>query len=307
MRPKTAIEKKENRELLVGGEAAISSFFIPGEIGRAFDANEFTINEYVRTLVEIVRDPETPPREQMAAMKMLEMKAKEGMILGGLIQQKRLNLTKKMEDGTVAEYNEEGLRVVREGSDRLLSTLELLQEGEETSEVIDVEVLDDDRRPTGDSRPDPGKRGGGSDGRGDTGPDGAGGSTDSPQLGEEWPDAADSCGGSPGPDDEGGASGTEAERGEGLPGESGGSPEDAGPGEADGGGHESPYANRGPIVPGGKPVPTPTSDLIERLRELGEGTGTQEPGDGVDRGFIERTVRDVVGARKPTRDPGQLR
>ena len=100
-----AIQKTDTHSLVVGGVESLASFFMPGEISRAFHNHKWHVDEMVDTLVAIIRDdalvatkkkdgttvmvPAVSPREKMAAISMLAQKAKEGLILGGMIQQAR--------------------------------------------------------------------------------------------------------------------------------------------------------------------------------------------------------------------------
>lgn len=148
-----------NHEIVVGGGEGLTSFFVPGDIDNAFRENQWSVAEMVEVLTNIVRDgttrhierrdgsvveePVVTAREKMAAIAMLDKKAREGMILGGLITRDRLTVKKKLEDGSEAEYNEEGMRLTTEASSRLKSTLALL-EGASTAEgdeIIDVEPV----------------------------------------------------------------------------------------------------------------------------------------------------------------------
>lgn len=278
------IEKSEHHDIVVGAGEGLASFFVPGELDRAFRENEWSVAEMVEVLTNIVRDsatkviqrkdgtfieePITSPKEKMAAIQMLDKKAKEAMVLGGLIQKERLQLTKTGADGTTAEYNAEGMRLTQDGSSRLQSTLALLEGASKSTSdsIIDVEVTDERR----DDECDGSGGGGGllprqprgsdtSDGPGRTGSgdgpssDGCGGDgVCGPVYGKEWTDEANSRWGQN--DEQETTGGAEDERSTGIPESAGGS----GEGEGDGG--ESPGTgqeagcdsggNKRPVVPG---------------------------------------------------------
>lgn len=184
--PSSEIVKREDHDLLSGGEGGLTSFFVPGEIDKAFRENDYAVTEMISTLCDIVRskdmriitrkdgmiieEPVCTPRDVMAALKMLDDKAMKGMVLGGLIQNDRLEFRRNLGDGTVAEYSQEGLRLVTKGSDRLRSTLALLEKAGDSGsdEVIDVEIEsesgNDGRDAVGRERAAPGPGGRGSDG-----------------------------------------------------------------------------------------------------------------------------------------------
>lgn len=163
--------KTDKHELVAGGGGGLTSFFVPGEIDKAFRENEWAVAEMVQVLTNIVRctdvktitkkdgtlieEPVTTARERMAAITMLDRKAKEAMVLGGLIQTDRLTLKKTAEDGTEAEYTVEGKRIAGESSSRLKSTLELLtaaSHSQSPNEIIDVveDELNESRDGSGD-------------------------------------------------------------------------------------------------------------------------------------------------------------
>ncbi len=153
-----AIIKTGNHAIVAGGSENLTGFFLPGELSTAFQENNWTVQEMVEVLCDIVRnkdvrhiekrdgsivdEPVTTARERMAAISMLDKKAKESLIMGGLIVKDRLTLKKQLEDGTEAEYNMEEMRITQEGSSRLKSTLALLEGASkaEGDEIIDVEV-----------------------------------------------------------------------------------------------------------------------------------------------------------------------
>jgi hypothetical protein len=157
------IEKSQHHDIVVGvGGGGLTSFFVPGEVDKAFKVNEWTLEEMVEILTSIAREcstkiitlkngtiieePAVTPRERMAAIAMLEKKAKDSMVLGGLIQKDQLQVRKTLSDGSEAEYNAEGMRLAREGSSRLQETLNLLEKASTSndSDIIDVEVIADD-------------------------------------------------------------------------------------------------------------------------------------------------------------------
>lgn len=160
----TDIRKSENHEIVAGGGEGLTSFFMPGAIDSAFRENNWSIYEMVEVLTDIALSKETKittykdgsvveesvvtPKERIAAALMLDRKAKEGMVLGGLITKDRLTVRKKLDDGSEAEYNAEGMRLTMEGSSRLKTTLALLEDASKSKsdKVIDVEVLDNDKR-----------------------------------------------------------------------------------------------------------------------------------------------------------------
>lgn len=189
------IGKSKHYDLVVGAGEGLTSFFVPGDIDRAFRENEFAVSEMIEILTDIARakdmrviqrkdgtqieEPITSPRERLVALKMLDQKAKEAMVLGGLIQSERLQLKKVASDGTTAEYNAEGMRLIQEGSSRLKSTLAILEGAScsKSDEIIDMEEEDGPKNDGGDgprlqSRPVSGgkpKRSDQDSGRGGTG------------------------------------------------------------------------------------------------------------------------------------------
>lgn len=294
----THLIRTENHEIVANDGVGLCSFFVPGDIDAAFRENSWAVGDMVEVLTDIVRDkttrtierrdgsvvlePIVTAREKMAAMAMLDKKAKEALILGGLIVKDRLTAKKTTEDGTEIEYNEEGMRLTEEGTSRLKSTLALLEGASQSKsdEVLDVDPegnVTTERHEDADTttRSDESGGGGPSDGsllprqpRGDdpnhkpvrritgsgSGHDGSGGDDVCGSLhGVERSDASDACW--EGPDyDEGPIGGTENEREAGLLLESGGGVENAGAGEEgelDGGGDlPDPVAPKRPVIPG---------------------------------------------------------
>ena len=279
----------------MGGGEGLTSFFVPGEIDSAFRDNSWCVAEMVEVLTDIIRDkttrrverrdgsvveePITSVRERMAAITMLDRKAKEAMILGGLIQKDRLTAKKTTGDGTEIEYNAEGMRLTEEGSSRLKSTLALLEGASKAKgdEIIDMEVDDasttrnesSNIRSNGASRRGPSDGSllprqprGSSDGIEPVGPDtgdksrsiGCGGNDICGELhGVERSDATETYW--EGPDyDEGPTGGAEDERESGISEQLGGSGEGKDLGgegsEHRGGNLPNPESPRRPVVPG---------------------------------------------------------
>lgn len=154
------VEKTEDHSLVSGRteQGGICSLFLPSSVDGAFRESNFEIQEFVDVLLSIIREdrvitttrrdgsvvevPAVSPREKMAALAMLERKARESMVLGGLIANERLNLKKRLGDGTVAEYDSENMRLVQEGSSRLRTTMDLLEQANssKSNEILDVSV-----------------------------------------------------------------------------------------------------------------------------------------------------------------------
>lgn len=168
------ITPRKDHHLLAGGSGGLASFYIPSELDAAFRANSWEALEMIDVLCSIIRDdsvrtitrrdnsvieePCVTPREKMAAIVMLDRKAKEGLTLAGIIVNEKLNLKRQLEDGTVAEYDSEGMKIVEAGSSRLQRTLALLEKASDSrsDSVIDVEVVVDEQSngelPTGSAR-----------------------------------------------------------------------------------------------------------------------------------------------------------
>jgi hypothetical protein len=287
--PKTELTKTENHELALGGEENLASFFVPGEIGRAFKVSEWTVQDMIQTLVEIAQDTELGPRDRMAAIRMLDGKAKEGMLLGGMIHEERLNLRRSLPDGTEAEYNAEGMRLVKDGSDRLQNTLALLEEGAGSTEIIDVEIENASElrgaggvpRTTREPPSDGTGGSGGGDG-GSTGPTPGDGSKGYAEQRTGPPDAP--------------TQGTEDNDESGVQAAGGGGAGWPEPGDEPGGRPGVPVEppNKSdrkaprPFVPGPRPRSGDPSDARARLRGIidritdrdGDGSGTHGPGEG---------------------------
>ena len=209
------IEKTEHHDIVTGEGAGLTSFFLPGELDRAFKENEWTLSEMVEILTGIAREcstkvitkkdgtiieePVITARERMAAISMLEKKAKENMVLGGLIQKDQLQVRKTLPDGSTAEFNAAAMRLTQEGSSRLQSTLALLEQAKDSkkSNVIDVEEIENDHDTGTGSNVCPG--GGKSTGPGSGGTDRESGSRNgpgesSPVYGEQRPPLRDPFG-----------------------------------------------------------------------------------------------------------------
>lgn len=331
------ITKTENHSIVAGGSGGLTSFFIPGEIDAAFRENEWAVAEMVEVLTNIVRctdvktinkkdgtvieEPVTTARERMAAITMLDRKAKEAMVLGGLIQTDRLTLKKTAEDGTEAEYSVEGKRIAGDSSARLKSTLELLTAAShsQSDEIIDIveeeETVDDTGNGSCDAatgidgrissgRPERGLRG---SEPGDVG--GEGSSELAPVHGEERTDSADPPGTED--NDQGTASGASNERGAGLPEQSGRSGEDEAVGDPGGqhrGGH--PTDSVSPPQPNnecstGTPV---VRDLGVPDRGLPGGVPTRRPIIPGERGARRKEWWDAgIPRRSDDSDAGSLR
>ena len=208
-----SIEKTGDHAIVTRGGEGLTSFFIPGEVDKAFKVNEWTLTEMVEILTNIAREcstkvitrkdgtiieePAVSPRERMAAIGMLEKKAKESMVLGGLIQKDQLQVRKTLPDGSTAEFNAAAMRLTQEGSSRLQSTLALLEQAKDSkkSNVIDVEEIENDTGTGSNVCPGRGK----STGSGTGGTDRESGSRNgpgasSPVYGQQRPNSRDPFG-----------------------------------------------------------------------------------------------------------------
>lgn len=295
------IQKTEHYDLLVGKDGeGLASFFMPGEIDRAFRENEFAVSEMVETLTSIIRDestrsvkkkdgsimeePVVSAREKMAAIRMLDVKAKEGMVLGGLIQNERLTLKKKLPDGTMAEYDAEGMKLVEEGSSRIQSTLSLLEEANagHGNDIIDVEAIRSEPRDDGGNEtgrrgafPDPGPGDRGSNG-GEPGCSGSGGAVVLGKLhGKERSSGSGTRVRTGKDDDKDSVKGAEDERGGGIPVKHGRGSEGKGSGENGGrdvsGDQCDPGPARRPIIPG--------ESAVSQTKWYGPGIPRRAPGE----------------------------
>ena len=346
MGEKLAIIKTENHAIVAGGEG-LTGFFLPGELDTAFRENNWNVAEMVEVLTSIIRDtsvrhtekrdgsiveePVTTARERMAAISMLDKKAKEGLILGGLIVKDRLTARKTTEDGTEMEYNAEGMRLVKEGSSRLKSTLALLEDASKAGgdEVIDVEVSGGDKRGNAKLR----KRDEGGDGsnrrgsskrsllprqpRGsdsDSGPGGSGadGGPDCHSSGGdglfkplhdvERSDASDTHRQGP-DDDEGPIKGAEDERGSGIPVQSGRSRKDQGVGGQSDEHRDGDQPN--PVAPTREGNPTGTAESsLDRLKRMER---AREQAAKAAAGYLERRAKNQRARRHVSGDPNEPR
>ena len=124
----------------LGPAKHLISIFDPSNVGKALDDNGWNNSEAVQILTEIARDTvNNSARERMAAVKMLEDKSEKSLTLAGIIR--RVSLEALQEgDGTKRKLTAEGLQIIKEGSARTLSTLELLEAAGQTQNIIDVDA-----------------------------------------------------------------------------------------------------------------------------------------------------------------------
>ena len=81
-------------------------------------------------------------RERMAAIKFIEDKAEKSLTLAGVIQ--RVSIEALQDDGqTKKKLTAEGLQLIKDGAARTLSTLELLEAGSQTRDMIDVDPVEE--------------------------------------------------------------------------------------------------------------------------------------------------------------------
>lgn len=192
----------------VGQEPTTSKllgFFDPESIAAAFEENQWDTSEMIRQLTSIALNAqENTARERMAAMKMLQDQGKEALQLHGHIR--RIEMTAEREqDGVKETLTAEGMQLLKEGTQRTLSTIDMLEAAEHVTELIDLEPKDDNGHTTDAAvptrKPDdqlrlPDSTGGSSSDGGSTGRDGDGCASehvsDVTQLhGSEWTSTSD--------------------------------------------------------------------------------------------------------------------
>ncbi len=137
----------------LGPAKHLISIFDPSDVGKALYDNGWNNSEAVQILTEIARDTmNNSARERMAAVKMLEDKSEKSLTLAGIIR--RVSMEALQEgDGTKKKLTAEGLQIIKDGSARTLSTLELLEAAGQTQNIIDVDAEEsstNERRTNGD-------------------------------------------------------------------------------------------------------------------------------------------------------------
>lgn len=133
----------------------VLDFFSPDKISEAIDRCGFTVRDEMQILTDIARSGEGP-MVQMAALKMLNARFKEGLILAGMMRTETAE--GKMRDSQGREIT------VQSKTTRLLS-----EASSETSGYLDVQVVPPQEQEKEDD-PDPSEEAGtSSDGAGSTG------------------------------------------------------------------------------------------------------------------------------------------
>ncbi len=151
------IQKTEHHNLVAGGEDAVAALFLPGSIGQALSECGITPAYIVRELAEILKTDRltvtskgderflVSPKERMAAAKMLLDIAEKSAHVSGLIERITGHAERELPDGTRTTMDVESMRMLKEGSSRMLSTLKALQDHSEGRETIDLEPEDANR------------------------------------------------------------------------------------------------------------------------------------------------------------------
>lgn len=126
----------------VGPASHLISIFDPSDVGQALHDNGWSNSEAIQLLVDIARDAaNNTARERMTAIKLVEDKAEKSLTLAGIIR--RVSLEAQQNDGkTKKTLTAEGLQLIKEGAARTLSTLQLLEAGSQTPELIEVDQDD---------------------------------------------------------------------------------------------------------------------------------------------------------------------
>ena len=126
----------------------IYSFFSPGKVGQAFHESAWTPEMCVETLVDLARNcPDQKIR--MEAIKYLDEKAKQSMMLSGRMEEVSRTLTKRLPDGSTAELTATSVS-------RLTTSAKVLESlaTHAPNEVIEItieETPDERTRTTGES------------------------------------------------------------------------------------------------------------------------------------------------------------
>ncbi len=113
----------------IGPAQHLTNIFDPGDAGQALHDSGWSNSEVFELLMDIARDAaNNTARERMAAMKFIEDKAEKALTLSGVIR--RVSLTAQQDDGkTKKTLTADSLQLIKEGAARTLSTLELLEAG----------------------------------------------------------------------------------------------------------------------------------------------------------------------------------
>lgn len=122
------------------GPIRLLDFFSPDAVSEAMAEANWDAQEMIEQLAEIARDAtNNTARERMAAMKMLTDQGKEALVLHGHIRKITAEATQE-EGGIKKTLTADSLELLRAGSARMMTTLELLAAGQSTPEIIDVDT-----------------------------------------------------------------------------------------------------------------------------------------------------------------------
>lgn len=132
---------------IVGPEADLMAFYLPADLATGLRANSYDAQEMLGTLVEIARGEagegeEVTVKDRMASIRMLREIMKDALVMSGAITKITSRITDSAPGGGDRTITAEGLAVLRDGTQRRLSTLEVLEQAASTEEdVIDLEEL----------------------------------------------------------------------------------------------------------------------------------------------------------------------
>ena len=148
--PKDLAQKVSPGEVLL-------RFYDPIEIQAGFRETGWDPQERNRILVEIAKAQETvmkldnkgevieiqraTPRDQMAAIHLLDESIEQSLALSGSLRKVTAVTQKALPGGITATITEQGTRVEYPDRDRMLSTLELLEQAD-SQELLDLEESD---------------------------------------------------------------------------------------------------------------------------------------------------------------------
>lgn len=142
------------RELVGGGEEFVANLLLSDTVGAALaDAGitpQFLIGELAGILKtnRLTVDDKgnerflVPPRDRLAAAKMLLEVAERSAHVSGLIEKLTGHAEKTLPDGTRLTMDAERLKLFEAGSDRTLRTLDLLEHASGVTNIIDLEDED---------------------------------------------------------------------------------------------------------------------------------------------------------------------